>query len=113
MNYFVRLHKDSQFFHLFPKGFVPVKQVPVPNTWTTRGTLVTTFVTTALCGDARQPEPVLWLDWLRCTPSQREWLSISVTALRGGRPGEFISYMDRGGDMPIRVSQTVDAPFPL
>lgn len=113
MNYFVQLQKGSPFGEIFPKRLVPVKQVPLPNTWSTRGVPQMTFVTCALCGDAREPEPCLWLDWARVAEPQRGWLATIVASLRGGTPSEVLAYMDRGGDMPIRVSQTFGAPFPL
>jgi hypothetical protein len=113
MNYFVQLHSDSPFFGIFKEGRVPVKQVPVPNAWTTRGTAAMTFVRCALCGDAREPEPCVWLDWMRCSDGQRSRLAEALSGLRNGTPDEVFSYLDRGGDLPIRVSQTVNAPFPL
>jgi hypothetical protein len=46
---------------------------------------------------------------------QREQIAKLVTEIRGGEPGVFIEYMDLGGEMPIRVSQTTgcstDVPF--
>jgi hypothetical protein len=115
MNYFVQLLKDSPFCRVFWNRLVPVKQIPAPNAWTTRGTRDLVFVTAALCGDAREPEPVLWLDWTRCSAEQRSRLAKQVCELRGGTPAEFLKYMDGGGDLPIRVSQTdgAPAPFPL
>jgi hypothetical protein len=113
MNYFVRLREDSSFTRVFPECLVPVKQVPLPNSWSPRGVAATTFVTCALCGDARDPEPCCWLDWSRLTAVQRANLADEVCRLRGGTTAEFLTYMDRGGDMPIRVSQTVAAPFLL
>jgi hypothetical protein len=112
MNYFIQL-KDSPFSGIFPSGSLPIKQVPTPNVWNSRGTLPMTFVTRALCGDAAKPEDVYWLDWNRVDAKQRDFLAFIVVSLRGGKPSEFLTYMDRGGDMPIRVSQTSGAPFPL
>jgi hypothetical protein len=115
MNYYVRLHEDSPFFPIFApfRGFVPVKQVPVPNVATTRLTPVMAFTTKALCGDSRDPEDVVWLDWTRCDEFQRHRLANDLAELRGGRAPEILHYLDHGGDLPIRVSQTVGAPFPL
>jgi|GEM_PF-5883136 len=112
MNYFVRLKPESWFAAMFESG-VPIKQVPLPNTWSPRGTPTMTFVTRALCGDAAQPEDVYWLDWNRVDAKRREFVAFTVVSLLGGEPGEVLTYMDRGGDMPIRVSQTFGAPFPL
>ncbi|MCA1659943.1 MAG: hypothetical protein LC642_05315 [Verrucomicrobiaceae bacterium] len=114
MNYFVQLRDDSPFFPIFsPRGFVPVKQVPVPNAYTTRGTRAMAFTTTALCGDRDEPEDAVWLDWTRCGAVQRTLLVKALADLRGGTISEVLLYLDRGGDLPIRVSQTVGAPFPL
>jgi hypothetical protein len=113
MNYFVQLRRDSPFFAIFENGSAPVKPVAVPNVWTTRGTAALTFVTCALCGGAKEAEPCVWLDWNRCTAGQRDCLALTVCELRGGDPREFLSFMDRGGALPIRVSQTDKAPFRL
>lgn len=112
-NYFIRLREDSPFFGIFSRGFAPVKQVPLPNTWKPRGIPEMTFVTCALCGEAREPEPCLWLDWNRCSDGQANDIGHIVCELRGGSIREFLSYMDRGGDMPVRVSQVDGAPFLL
>jgi hypothetical protein len=49
------------------------------------------------------------------TAEQREEIAKCVVDLRGGEASEFIKFMDSGGDMPIRLSQTsgcsTDVPF--
>jgi hypothetical protein len=112
-NYFVRLRPDSPFCRVFWNRLAPVKQVVAPNAWSARGTAVMTFVRCALCGDARDPEPCVWLDWMRCSAEQRARLAEALADLRGGTPSEVLLYLDGGGELPIRVSQTDGAPFPL
>lgn len=113
-NYFVTLNPDSPFYRMFPAGLVPVKQVASKDGFWTRGVpMRQAFITRALCGDAREPEPCVWLDWTRIAPGLRLALAKEVCRLRGGNSRDFLSHMDRGGDMPIRVSQTTGNPFPL
>jgi hypothetical protein len=55
------------------------------------------------------------LDWSKCSTEQRDVIAKLVANLRGGEANEFKDFMDSGGDLPIRLSQTngcsTDVPF--
>lgn len=90
---FCTLAKSSPFFPIFRDGQAPIKNALAP-------------VEVKLVGD---PETSAYLlDWPRCTIVQRTEIAAAIArAFKGTTtPDEFKAWMDRGGDLPIRVSQT-------
>jgi hypothetical protein len=100
MKNFAHLREDSPFYPIFERGLVPIKNVIVPS---------------AVRLEGSDETKAYMLDWSQCTEAQRVKIADLATRLRGGESSEFFAYMNGGGDMPIRVSQTTgvstDAPF--
>jgi hypothetical protein len=90
------LRKDSPFYEIF-NGLVPIKGIVAQKV--------------KLIGDAETE--AYMLAWAGCTDDQKIKIAETVTKLRGGTCDEFFGYMAKGGDMPIRVSQTNGATAPL
>jgi len=105
MKNFCTLREDSPFYPLFERGQVPIKNIIVPNTVRLKDET----------DPVEKVEEAFMLDWSKCSIVQRANIAETACRLLGGKPGEFISYMDKGGDMPIRVSQTTgvstEVPF--
>jgi hypothetical protein len=97
---FAVLKPDSPFFPIFRDGGrVPIKNLLQP----LRVKL-----------DGSDETEAYLLDWSACTIAQR--LDLAAAIAKSFRntpqrttPEEFRSFMDRGGDLPIRVSSTVSA----
>ncbi len=99
MKNFAILKETNPFFLIFAGGKVPIKLLFGASS---RG-----VVKVALEG-CDETEAYM-LDWLACTAEQRRRIAVIATQLRGSTPDAFKIYMDRGGDLPIRVSQTAGA----
>ncbi|MDQ2659718.1 MAG: hypothetical protein M3Y03_04785 [Verrucomicrobiota bacterium] len=92
---FCTLAKSSPFFPIFRDGKAPIKNALAP-------------AVVILEGD---PEKEAYLlDWPRCSIVQRTEIAAAIARVfRKTNPTEFKAWMDRGGDLPIRVSQTTAA----
>jgi len=97
---FAHLKKESPFHPIFENGLAPIKNIVFPSRVRLEGS---------------DENEAYMLDWSKCTQEQRTQIAVLVTSLRGGSRDEFLTYMEGGGDMPIRVSQTTgcstDVPF--
>jgi hypothetical protein len=95
MNHIAKLKPSSPFFRIFADGEAPIKQGFAP-------------VKVELEG-SDEKEAYL-LDWSRCTVAQRIALAEAIAKEFGNvTPEKFRSYMNEGGNLPIRVSSTVSA----
>lgn len=105
MDNFCTLREDSPFFPLFERGRVPIKNVILPNRVRLQGEK----------DPQESVEDAYMLDWTKCPVAQRAEIAALACKLRGGKPADFLAYMNNGGDMPIRKSQTTsvstDVPF--
>jgi len=98
---FAVLKPSSPFFRFFPEGRVPIKNVLQP----TRVKL-----------EGSDEKEAYLLDWSRCSTTQKNEISTRIArefpdnaASVMRRANEFFRWMDKGGELPIRVSQTVSA----
>jgi len=97
---FAHLRKECPFYPIFQNGFAPIKNILIPSRVALEGS---------------DENEAYMLDWSKCSEEQQKQIARLVTSLRGGSYNEFLKYMDSGGDMPIRLSQTTgcstDVPF--
>jgi hypothetical protein len=98
---FAILKPESPFFRFFPEGRVPIKNV---------------LQSTPVKLQGSDEKEAYLLDWTRCSTTQKNQISTeiarsfprdAVSLMR--QASEFFKWMDRGGELPIRVSSTVSA----
>lgn len=92
----VQLVAESPFYDIFPGGRVPIRKTHLP---------LGMPVTVELIGS--DEKDAYLLDWKACSDRQRELVVDRLARLQDGTCDEIWAHMEGGGDLPIRVSQTV------
>lgn len=113
----IKLRAENAFFSVFEDGCVPGKELPKPGEMRLSGRPVLTLTKLVRLEGIEGEVEVYLLDWQRCSLAQRGKIAAVASRLHGATANAFAHYMDRGGEMPIRLDQTTallsDAPFLL
>lgn len=99
MKHIAKLKPESPFYVIFDQGEAPIK----PTLRAAKAKLE------GGRGLSAAIEDVYFLDWSRCSLAQRIEIARRISKVFQTTPKAFADWMNRGGDLPIRVSQTESA----
>jgi hypothetical protein len=94
MKHIAKLKPESPFYVIFDSGEAPIKPI---------------LRVAKVKLEGSDETDVYFLDWSRCTLAQRIEISQRIAKAFKTDAKTFADWMNRGGALPIRVSQTESA----